>query len=164
MTGSIRSSNSTTRTESPAGRMRKSVFTAPRALAARATLGRRLLRGRSRDWRQPPKRLQDPPVDAAKATIGHQDHKVALAMLADENLDDVIEGLDVSGRLPTIAEVSRELPDGQSFRFGQRRSKDRRDEHLVGRRERARKVILKDAPARRCRAGLEDRPDSRLGV
>ena len=54
-------------------------------------------------------------MDAAKATVGHKDHKVALAMLADENLDDVIEGPDVSGRLLTIAEVSRELPDGQPF-------------------------------------------------
>jgi hypothetical protein len=84
-------------------------------LAARITFERRLLGSRSGYGRQPPERLQNPPVDTAKATVGHEDHEVAVAMFAEENLDDVIEGPYVSGRLPTIAEVSRELPDGQSL-------------------------------------------------
>ena len=85
-------------------------------------------------------------------------------MLVDHGLHDVVDGRNVARALLSRAQVVDELLGGQPFRFGKGRSKDRRDDHFVGRAERSGEVILEHAPARRGGARLEDRPDAAIRV
>ena len=65
---------------------------------------------------------------------------------------------------PRLVEIANQLRHRQPLRFRQRRSEHRRDEHFGRRAERAGKVVLEDAAARRRRTRLEHRPDACGGI
>src|SRR5437870_13285918 len=115
--GSIRSSNSTTIAESPAVTIR---------------------------MRQ---RVQELPMNAAEAAVRHHDDEVAVAMLADDRGDDVVERVGGPRRLALRSQRPDELRQRQPPGVGQLRSKYRRQQHVVCAGECAREIVLKDAAA-----------------
>lgn len=88
-------------------------------------------------------------MDAAKAAVRHQDDNVARAMLANNGVDDRVDVRDMTSLLTTCFKVVDELHGVEAFRFRQRRSKHRGENHLIGTAECASKVVLEHAPARR---------------
>src|SRR5438093_8541324 len=160
--GSIRSSNSTTSAASPAGTIRKVISAAKR--------GQESFRAVHSPKRLPtpfPSAIQRPQqllMDAAEPAVRHDHHEVAWAMLCCDRADDVVDRLGLAGRMAAPIQGADETGHRQPLRFRQRRSEHRRDQDLVGARERARELVLKYSPARRSRSRLEYRPDARLRV
>ena len=54
-------------------------------------------------------RLQQPFVDAAERTIGHENDQVARPMLADDQLDDPVDGPRVARRLTAHLQIAHQL-------------------------------------------------------
>jgi hypothetical protein len=92
-------------------------------------------------------RLEEFLVNPAKAAVGHEDHDIAGAMLADNRSDDVLDDRDVTGALPLPAEVVDQTLGGQALRFRKRRPKDAGDDDFVGGAEHRGEVVLEDPPA-----------------
>ena len=64
--------------------------------------------GSARDVLQRPDQL---PMNAAEAAVRHDEHHVPVAMLADDRLDDGVDGVDVPRRRPARAEIGDQLID-----------------------------------------------------
>ena len=149
--GSIRSSNSTTRAESPAGTMRYGVD----MRRSRAAQSERSAppSARSSFWWMPPK----PPFDIMTTrSPGRCSRTMASTMSSIESAS--------RADWPRPCEIAHQLRHRQPLGLRQRRPKHRRDQHLVGRGERPREIVLKHAAARRGRARLEHRPDARRRI
>src|SRR5438034_10627332 len=95
--GSIRSSNSTTTAESPAVTIRMLI-----------------------------QRVEQLTMNAAEAAVRHHDDEVAVAMLADDRGDNVVERVGGACRLALRSQRLHELRQRQPLGFGQLRSKYRR--------------------------------------
>ena len=87
------------------------------------------------------------------------DDQIAVAALARDGRDDVVDLRDVAGVDAGRLQIGDELLGRQPLGVGQRRAEHRRQDHVIGRRQRPREVGLEDAPAGRRGARLEDRPD-----
>ena len=142
MSGSMRWGNSATSAESPATatrtRSEERLFTAG---GARVQGGQQLL------------------VDVVEAAVGHDHDEIAVAALAGDGRDDVVDLRDVAGVDVGGLQVGDQLLGRQPLVLRQARAEHRRKHHGVGRGQRAGEVRLEDAAARRRRSRLEDRPD-----
>src|SRR5438876_8378182 len=121
MAGSIFSSKTTDRHESPSGRMRKGS----------------LVKG-----------FEHLSMNAAKAAVRHEDDQIAVGVLAGNHIDDLIERGSIASALPGAREIGDELLSGEPLAFRQVCAEYGRDNHLVCRAERPREVLLKHATAR----------------
>src|SRR6266567_568856 len=145
--GSIRSSNSTTSAESPAGTTRKSIT--PNALSAGAgNTGSplaRLFPLASVDRAERPQQLL---MDPAESAVRHQDDEIALSMLANDRADNPVEGFGFAGAAATAGQIADKLRNRQPLRLGQLRAKHRCNHDFVGGIKRPGEIVLEDATAR----------------
>ena len=103
-------------------------------------------------------------MNAAEATIRHEDDDIAGAMLAYDRVDNGVDVRDVTSLVTPGLKIVDQLRGIEALGFRQRRPEYGREDHLIGRAKRAREIVLEDTTARRRRARLEDGPYPLSGI
>src|SRR6185369_783838 len=91
--------------------------------------------------------LEQLAVNPAEPAIRHQHDDVAVASLAGDRRDDVVDLGNVPGMASLTSKVEHQLVRRQSLGFGKRRSKHSREDDLVRRAERSGEIILEHTAA-----------------
>ena len=87
-------------------------------------------------------------MNAPKTAVGHHHDQIAVAPFTNDRGNDVVERFCGSRRFAPGGNIAHQIGNRKPLRLGQCRAEDGREHDFVGRVERLREVVLKDAPAR----------------